>query len=95
MATQEELSIIGHVVVEPRAWAEHAENYPGALEAKVEKYREAYLTASVKPGYKTRAESDDEEEAQKAQAKILAIAQEEAAFQKRIEDAVQAALAVQ
>lgn len=76
--TDEEQVILAHVVVSPLNWAEHAFTAEGlqAVNDKIEKYRDEYLTASVLPGYQTRAEK---EAAKKAEA--------EAAASKEIEDA--------
>jgi len=101
--TEEDLAAIGHVVADPKAWAEHAFENIGAaaIRAKIAKYQEEYEAARAALGaaYKTRAERDaDEAAAVKAarQAKIAeklqAVAEEEAkrdvAFQSAVAEAV-------
>ena len=58
--TDEERSILAHIVVDPQAWADHAEVTVGAAAVlnKIEKYRAAYKAAKTAEGprYKTRAE---------------------------------------
>ena len=81
--TDEEQAILAHVVVSPLNWAEHAFTAEGlqAVNDKIEKYRDEYLTASVLPGYQTRAE--------KEAAKKAAL---EAADKQAFDDAVAAAV---
>ena len=60
--TDEEMAIIGHVVSDPEAWAEHAYATvgPEAVEAKIARYRPEYETAKDVEGYKNRAARDAE-----------------------------------
>lgn len=55
--TPEQFAILAHVVVDPQAWADHAEATFGAeiILAKIDKYQTEYLSAKDQPGYKTRA----------------------------------------
>lgn len=58
----EDLEIIGHVVVDPVAWAEHAhaDLQANPVRAKIEKYRADYLAERERLGaaYKNRAQRD-------------------------------------
>lgn len=58
--TAEDLAILAHVVVDPAAWAAHAEATVGAhaVRAKIARYRAAWLAVKDVPGYQTRAERD-------------------------------------
>ena len=60
--TDEEMAILGHVVADPEAWAEHAYATvgPEAVEAKIAKYRPEYEAAKAAEGYKNRAARDAE-----------------------------------
>ena len=60
--TDEEMAILGHVVADPEAWAEHAYATVGAeaIEAKIAKYRPEYEAAKDVEGYKNRAARDAE-----------------------------------
>jgi hypothetical protein len=63
--TDEELAILGHVVVDPEAWVQHAYATVGAeaVEAKIARYRPEYEAAKAVEGYKNRAARDAELEA--------------------------------
>lgn len=58
--TAEEKAVLGHVVIDPQAWADHAEKAVGAdaVKAKIAKYRSQYNAAKAAEGgnYKSRAE---------------------------------------
>ena len=58
--TDEELAILGHVVADPEAWAQHAYATVGAeaVEAKIARYRPDYEAAKAVEGYKNRAARD-------------------------------------
>ena len=60
--TDEEMAIIGHVVVDPEAWVQHAYATvgPEAVEAKIARYRPEYEAAKAAEGYKNRAARDAE-----------------------------------
>ena len=60
--TDEEIAILGHVVVDPQTWAQHAYATvgPEAVEAKIAKYRPEYEAAKDIEGYKNRAARDAE-----------------------------------
>ena len=60
--TDEEMAIIGHVVVDPEAWVQHAYATvgPEAVEAKIARYRPEYEAAKDVEGYKNRAARDAE-----------------------------------
>uniref|UniRef100_A0A6M3ILS9 Uncharacterized protein n=1 Tax=viral metagenome TaxID=1070528 RepID=A0A6M3ILS9_9ZZZZ len=62
--SDEDRAVLADVVVDPDAWVAHALTIPNgelAVWAKVLKYRPAYLAKKDLPGYKTRAERDEEE----------------------------------
>jgi len=56
----EDKAIIGHVVIDPDAWVDHAIVTVGeeAVTAKIEKYRADYLAKKDEKGYQTRAERE-------------------------------------
>lgn len=58
--TEEQFAILAYVVVDPQAWADHAEATIGtaAVIAKIEKYRAGYDAEKSLPCYKTRAERE-------------------------------------
>ena len=60
--TQEELAIIGHVVIDPNAWVAHALETVGesAVIEKIARYRAAYLAEKERLGdaYKNRVERE-------------------------------------
>ena len=60
--TDEEMAIIGHVVVDPEAWVQHAYATvgPEAVEAKIARYRPEYEAAKDVEGYKNRVARDAE-----------------------------------
>ena len=64
--TEEEKAIIGHVVVDPDAWVAHALKEVGewAVQAKIDKYRDDYLSKKDKPDYKNRVARQAEEDAE-------------------------------
>lgn len=68
--SDEDLAIIGHIVVDPVAWAEHAHGdlQANPVRAKIEKYRNEYLAARAQlgPDYKNRAQRDEAERERQA-----------------------------
>ena len=60
--TDDEIAILGHIVVDPQAWAQHAYATvgPEAVEAKIARYRPEYEAAKAVEGYKNRAARDAE-----------------------------------
>ena len=58
--TAEEKAILGHVVLDPQGWADHAEAFvgPDAVVAKINKYRGPYEQAKREKGgrYKSALE---------------------------------------
>jgi len=101
--TDEEYAIIGHVVVDPRSWVAHALSIEklgeGAVQAKIDKYRGAYLAEKDKPGYKTRAQLQTEQNAAEETVRLENIKSskiqrkaEDAALEKKIDDAIKKAL---
>jgi hypothetical protein len=55
--TDDDRAILAHIVIDPDAWVEHASTVVGewAVTAKINKYRNAYLSQKDKSDYKTRA----------------------------------------
>ena len=58
--TIEDKAILAHVVSDPDAWVAHALEHGGgvAVMAKIERWRDDYLSKKDLPGYMTRAERD-------------------------------------
>ena len=55
--TAEEKAILGHVVLDPQAWAGHAERFvsPDAVVAKINKYRGPYEQTKKEQGDKYKS----------------------------------------
>jgi len=62
--TQEDKSVLAHVVIDPDAWVEHALATVGeqAVRAKIERWKPDYLAKKDLSDYKNRAERDAIEE---------------------------------
>lgn len=62
LLSNEQRAILAHVVVDPDAWVAHALATIGedAVQKKIERYRADYLASKKKPGYKPRAEREEE-----------------------------------
>lgn len=60
--TSEQFNILASIVVDPQAWADHAESVlgEGAVLAKIDKYRAPYEAEHALLGYQTRAEREAE-----------------------------------
>lgn len=63
--TSNEKNVLGHVVVDPEAWWDHAVatgkvDEEAVLSEKVSRWQQSYDTASAEVGYAPRAERTDE-----------------------------------
>lgn len=102
-----DLAAIGHAVVDPTEWAQHAFEHVGAaaVRDKIAKYTEEYQAALAKygAGYKTRAVREAEKEAAELEEKLArraaereaaapVIAEAQADVDARFETAVAAAV---
>ena len=98
--SDEDLAAIGHVAVDPIAWAQHAFDHVGAkpVRDKIDKYRAEYAAAKAEQGdaYKNRAQRKADEDAALA-AKIEAhrVAAEAAKVQRQAEFEAAVAAAVE
>ena len=71
--TPRQRAVLAYIVVDPGAWYQHAVNEFGQqladthLQAKVSRWADEHARESRKQGYKTRAERDADEAAQREQ----------------------------